>query len=168
MIQKIFDILQKQAYKAAERVITGGLSLGSRIVLGLGSALMALMLLSAAEGRGSVLYYLPGAFCLLITFACFTAGRVRQFLGSCIGIGIFGACLFYLLEDLTDRALWTGERPFSTVQSLTIMMLAGVPGAAYAARVRFGFRKPPSPQSAGLSARTPEQRVATPERKALE
>lgn len=148
MLEKIFDIFHKQAYKTSERVITAGLSIWSRVLLGSVSAVFALMLLSAAESRGG-LYYLPGAFCLLITFACFTAGRVRQFLGSCIGVVMFGTCLAILVEDLFDPSIWTGERPFSTVKSPLYLSLMGIPGGMYALRVRFGFRKPEPPAPAG-------------------
>jgi hypothetical protein len=149
LYEKLTGSFLNSAYKGAERVLTGsGLSLGSRIVLGLVCAVFGLVLLAAGDGRGSVLYYLPGAFCLLITFACFTAGRVRQFLGSCIGVAIFGLCLWWVIDSVVA---WTGEGGFPG-KPLTMMMLAGVPGAAYAWRVRFGLRRrqPPARRIAGF------------------
>ena len=133
-------------YEQANKTITAGLSLGARITLGLISGLFGVvMLLIAPPTDKAVYFHLFGAFCLLIAIASFTSGRVRQFIGSTIGAAIFIMGLWYLAMELLAGALWSGKRSEpSAYNALLYLFSIGVPGAAYAYKVRFGFNKSPS------------------------
>ena len=132
-------------YEQANNTITAGLSLGARITLGSISGLFgAVMMLIAPPTDKAVYFYLFGTFCLLVTIACFTSGRVRQFIGSTIGAAIFLVGLWYLAKELMVGALWSGRRSEpSAFNALLYLFSIGVPGAAYAYKVRFGFAEKP-------------------------
>jgi hypothetical protein len=134
-------------YERANEKINQGLSFGARVVLGIVSGFFgAIMFLAAppsTEPR-AVGFYAFGAFCLFITIACFTTGRVRQFIGSLIGTVIFLVGVAYLAAELTDGARWSDSRAGSTAfNAVRYLLFIGIPGIAYACKVRFGFRKAP-------------------------
>jgi hypothetical protein len=132
-------------YREANETINEGMSLGARIMLGSVSALFGVvMILIAPPTDKQVYFYLFGAFCLFIALACFTRGRVRQFLGSTIGVVIFFAGVVYLIAELTSGVLWSGRRSEPSVYNAILYLLfIGVPGGVYAYRARFGFAKKP-------------------------
>lgn len=132
-------------YEQANETINQGLSLGARIFLGSISGLFGVvMILVAPPTDKAVFFYLFGAFCLFISIACFTRGRIRQFVGSTIGVAIFIAGLAYLVAELTAGIYWSGQRSEPSVfNALLYLLFIGVPGAAYAYRARFGFPKKP-------------------------
>ncbi len=132
-------------YEQANETINQGLSLGARITLGIISGLFGIvMLLVAPPNDKAIYFYMFGAFCLLITVACFTKGRVRQFVGSSIGSAIFIMGLVYLGAELTGGVFWTGRRSEPSVfNAVMYLIFIGVPGAAYALKTRFGFPKKP-------------------------
>lgn len=83
-----------------------------------------------------------GAFCLLIAFVCATQGRVRQFIGSLIGFAIFAIAFWYVCTELATGVFWSDRRSEpSIVNALMFFAAFGIPGAIYAYKVRFGFRK---------------------------
>ena len=85
-----------------------------------------------------------GAFCLLIVVACVTKGRVRQFVGSCIGCVLFMPSGAYLLYELVSGPLFAGRRSeLSVINALLAFVAFGVPGIAYAVSARFGLSKRP-------------------------
>ena len=132
-------------YEQANKTINQGLSLGARITLGVISGLFGVvMLLIAPPTDKAIYFYLFGVFCLLITVASFTKGRVRQFVGSSIGSAIFIMGLAYLVSELAGGVFWSGRRSEPSVfNAVMYLVFIGVPGAAYAYKARFGFHKKP-------------------------
>ena len=132
-------------YEQANKTINQGLSLGARITLGLISGLFGdVMLLIAPPTDKAIYFYLFGTFCLFITVACVTSGRVRQFVGSVIGSAVFIMGLAYLVSELTAGVYWSSRRSEPSVfNALLYLFFIGLPGAAYAYKARFGFRKQP-------------------------
>ena len=132
-------------YRQASETINHGLSLGARIVLGLVSGLFGVVMLSIAPPTDKAIYfYLFGAFCLFIAIACFTTGRLRQCVGSAVGSAVFIIGLIYLLDEVTAGAYWSGRHSEpSVINALLFLFFIGLPGAAYAFKARFGFRKQP-------------------------
>jgi len=133
-------------YKRANAEINRGLSLGARMLLGSMAALSGLvMVLTAPTGEPRVVwFYSFGALCFLIMVACFTSGRVRQFIGSLIGCTIFLAGAVYLAVGLSGGTPWSDNHTSPSVYNAVMYLLSiGVPGVAYAYKVRFGFRRAP-------------------------
>lgn len=133
-------------YERANTEINHGLSFGARLLLGLMAALFGLvMVLTAPTGEPRVVwFYAFGIFCLFITVACFTSGRVRQFIGSLIGCIIFLAGVAYLIAELYGGVLWSGSRASPSVYNAAMYLLfIGIPSVVYACKVRFGFRRAP-------------------------
>ena len=127
-------------YRKANETINQGLSLGARILLGSVAALMGAMMILIAEPPNKAAFFAIGAFCLAIALACVTRGRVRQFIGSCIGVVIFLAGVAYLAWEIGNGVFWSGQRSQpSVVNAILYLVFIGVPGAAYAYKVRFGY-----------------------------
>ena len=134
-------------HRESRQTIEAGLSLGARIVLAIFSAVFGfvmILLASPESGSKRPFFYGFGAFCLLIAIACVTKGRVRQFVGSVIGCALFLVGIAYLANELFEGVLWTsrGGAP-SAYKAVLFLLLIGIPGATYALRQRFGFRKSP-------------------------
>ena len=135
-------------YKAAEEHIRQGLNLFPRILLGLVSGLFGVVLLffgihgfthNVENWFG---YAAFGLFCALIALACFTWGRVRQFIGSSIGLIIFGLACWYLIAEFNGGVLISGSRSKPSILNAIMFMGAfGIPGLSYTLFARFGFRK---------------------------
>lgn len=132
-------------YENAEAVITGGLSRGARITLGVTTALCgaAMFLVAPPMSEPRALgFHAFSVFCFLIAAACFTSGRTRQFIGSVIGCAIFLIGAAYLAEQLLKGSLLSERRGDTSVAGASLFFFSiGLPGAAYAYRTRFGFRK---------------------------
>jgi predicted membrane channel-forming protein YqfA (hemolysin III family) len=132
-------------HENARAAIEGGLSRGARITLVLFAGLFGVaMILIAPPDSDSKrwFFYVFGAFCLAIAIACVTRGRVRQFAGSLIGSAIFLAGVAYLVDALLHGTLWSlrGSDP-RAYDAIKYLLAIGIPGAWYAIRTRFGFRK---------------------------
>lgn len=133
-------------YERANSEINRGLSLGARLLLGCVSALFGLVMVLAAPTREprAVWFYAFGVFCFFITLACFTSGRVRQFIGSIIGCTIFLVGVAYLAVELSGGVFWSGSRASpSAYNAANYLLFIGIPGVVYAYKVRFGFRRAP-------------------------
>jgi hypothetical protein len=130
-------------YKAAEAHINKGLSPFSRFLLGVFSALFgAVMVLVAPPTDKAVFFYAFGIFCLLITVACVTKGAVRQFVGSVIGSVLLMLSGWYLYSEIAGGPFFSGRRSEpSVVNALFFFVAFGIPGAAYAIRTKFGWRR---------------------------
>ena len=132
-------------YEQAEQSIHEGLSLGARICLGSFAAVIgAMMILIAGPESGSkaAFFYGFGAFCLCIAVACVSTGRARQFVGSVIGTLVFLAGVAYLFAQIGDGVFWSSRRSEpSAFMAVLYLLFIGIPGAAYAFRTRFGFRR---------------------------
>ena len=133
-------------YKEAEEHIKKGLSLVPRILLGSISGLFAVVLLFIGvhgvthSVENWFAYFAFGMFCSLIALASFTRGRVRQFIGSCIGISIFGLACWYLIAELSGGILIGGKRSEPSIFNAILFMGAfGVPGITYTLMTRFGI-----------------------------
>ncbi len=132
-------------YEQANKSINRGLSLGARIFLGVVAGLFGIvMFLVAPPTEKAIFFYLFGTFCLLISVACFTQSRLRQFVGSVLGSSIFVLGLVYLIAEVSGGSLWSGRRSEPSVFNAALyLVFIGIPGAAYAYRTRFGFPKRP-------------------------
>lgn len=130
-------------YKLGEKIIKEGLSPVSRILLGTVSALFGLIMMGTASGTADpFVATMIGAFCFAITLACATWGRVRQFMGSFIGIALFCLSLVYLWSQATGGPqLWGSRSEPSVLNAVLFVIFLGVPGITYAAAARFGLRK---------------------------
>ena len=132
-------------HKQAEVTINQGLSLGARILLGLFATLFGVVMILTAPpeaGAKAMIFYALGAFCLLIAIACLTQGRARQFVGSIIGSAIFLAGIAYLCSELMHGVFWsTPLSEPSAFQAVLYLVFIGYPGASYAYRTGFGFRR---------------------------
>ena len=128
-------------YKQADEQINNGLSLGARIFLGSISALLGgVMIISAPENDKALMFYLFAGFCLLITLACFTKNRVRQFAGSIVGVLIFLAGVVYLISEIESGLFWSGQKSEPSVfNAMCYLFFIGLPGISYAYKTRFGF-----------------------------
>jgi hypothetical protein len=129
-------------YKAAEEQINKGLSPFSRFVLGFFSALFGVvMVLAAPPTDKAVFFYAFGIFCLLISVACVTKGRVRQLVGSVIGSILLILSGWYLYSQLTGGPFFSVRRSEPSVVNAWFFFVAfGIPGAAYAIKTKFGWR----------------------------
>lgn len=135
-------------YREAEEQINQGLSLVPRILLGSVSGLFgAVLLYFGIHGfihnvENWFGYFAFGMFCSLIALACFTWGRGRQFIGSCIGIIIFALACWYLIAEFSGGIIISGKRSEPSILNAILFMGAfGVPGITYTFFARFGFRK---------------------------
>jgi len=130
-------------YRIAEEEIGKGLSLGARLTLGIASALFGLtMLLVAPPTDKAAYFYMLAGFCFLICIACVTRGRIRQFIGSLIGTALFVLSLSYLgFEAMEGRIFSSSRSEPSLLNAIFFLIAFGIPGAAYAAKARFGLRK---------------------------
>lgn len=130
-------------YKAAQEQINKGLSPSARFVLGFFSALFgAVMVLAAPPTDKAVYFHAFGLFCILIGIACATRGRVRQFVGSAIGSILLVLSGWYLYSQLTGGPLISGSRGEpSLVNAWFFFVSFGIPGAGYAIKTRFGWRR---------------------------
>ena len=128
-------------YREAYEKITDGLGLIPRLILAFFSFLLALPMLLIASNPDAPIFYLGiGAFCALIGFSCITKGRVRQFLGSTIGLIVFLLAVWYLVSQLSfDRSLPLSKNEPSLLNAILFFFVFGLPGAAYSLSVRFGF-----------------------------
>lgn len=129
----------------ADQEVSADMSLPARLLLG-GTTLLigALMvrIASPEEGDNKLFFYAFAGFCFLISFACVARGRPRQFVGSVIGAVVFASGLWYLAATLSAGPLASASRGEpSMLNALLFMGFFGLPGAAYAWRTRFGFRK---------------------------
>ena len=115
----------------AGRITRYGLSFGARITLAVFAGFFGVIMLhvgSGWEGQGKMGINMFGTFCLFVAVACVTTGRVRQFVGSIIGCALCTIALWYVVTTSSD-------------DSLTFFVIFGIPGVAYAYKVRFGFSK---------------------------
>lgn len=128
-------------HRQAFMTITDGLGLGARVVLGAAALLFGLLTLLASEHQEeSGLQHVFTAFCLWIFVACFTKGRVRQFVGSAIGTAVFLVSLIYLVSEITRGVWWSWRDGAPSVhQAARFMFFFGLPGAIYAIGARFGL-----------------------------
>ena len=143
LIQLLGLCKEAPLYKAAEEQISKGLSPFSRFILGFFSTLFGVvMVLIAPPTDKAVFFYAFGIFCLLISAACVTKGRVRQFVGSVIGSILLLLSGWYLYSEITDGPLFTGRRSEpSVVNALFFLVAFGIPGVAYAIKTKFGWRR---------------------------
>ena len=130
-------------YKIAEKKIKEGLGPVARFLLGAVSALFGLIMVATASGTKDPFFATTiGIFCLAITLACVTWGRVRQFVGSIIGTALFCFSLVYLWSQLAGKSLLFGGRSEpSVLNAVLFIVFFGVPGFTYAVTARFGLRK---------------------------
>lgn len=135
-----------EPYKVAEETINEGLSPGARWALAIFSALFGLSMFfnapDAASPGGAKVF---GTFCIFIALACVTQGRVRQFIGSTIGVAIFSFALWYGYGQFDGGKVSSGSRGEPSIINAALFMLCfGIPGLTYAFKARFGFRRRPA------------------------
>ena len=127
--------------------VGGSMSLGARLLLGVVSLLVGVLMVliaSPEEGAKKLFFYGFGGFCFLSTLWCVTHGRVRSFVGSLVGVVVCATAIWYLAAMLLAGPATSASRSEpSVLNALLFLLVFGVPGAAYAWKVRFGFRKAP-------------------------
>jgi hypothetical protein len=130
-------------YKIAADKIKEGLGPGAKLILGAVSALFGVIMVGTASTTQDPFFAaMIGVFCFTITLACFTWGRVRQFLGSSIGVALFCLSIVYFWSQLTGKSLILGNRSEpSILNAVLFVIFFGVPGITYAFHARFGLRK---------------------------
>jgi uncharacterized membrane protein len=130
-------------HRVAAEKITQGLSLFPRIILAVVSGLFGVvMILVAPPTEKAFYFYSFGLLCILICVACLTTGRLRQFVGSIIGVALFATSLWYLYSQAVGgRIISQGRNEPSLLNSLLFFGAFGLPGIGYAAKVRFGMRR---------------------------
>ncbi|MCG6118057.1 MAG: hypothetical protein MEQ07_07665 [Aquimonas sp.] len=121
------------------------LGLGASLLLGISTLLIGLMMVLIAtpeEGAKKMFFYGFAGFCFLITIACLAQRRAREFAGSLVGVCVFTAGLWYLGSMLLEGpGSWLALDEPSALQAILFLLVFGLPGAAYALRLRFGFRR---------------------------
>lgn len=130
-------------YTLAEKTIKKGLGSVARILLGAVSAILGLIMVATASGTADPFFAtMIGAFCFAITLTCATWGRVRQFVGSFIGVALFGLSLAYLWSQVTGGPLFGSSRSEPSILAAVLFVIfLGVPGITYTAVARFGLHK---------------------------
>ena len=135
-------------YREAEEHINNDLSLLPRILLGSVSALFGVVLTwFGIHGFMNNIESWPamfsiGLFCLLISFANFTWGRLRQFIGSSIGIIVFILACWYLITQISGGSVISGKRSEpSILNAIFFMVFFGIPGITYTLTAKFGLNK---------------------------
>jgi hypothetical protein len=136
-------------YRIAAQEINKGLSLLPRLILGAFALLFGVVMALVAPPNDKAAYFYAFAiFCLLISVACVTTGRTRQFVGSIIGITLFLLTCGYTIHELLTGAPLVGPRSQPNVaNSFLCLVFFGLPGIAYAAKARFGFNLLPHSDS---------------------
>ena len=137
----IVEALGLLMYQEAEEKINEGLSPFSKILLGSVSGLFGLMMILIAPPTDKQLYfYLFGGFCCVISMACIFKGRVRQFLGSIIGMVLAILSIWYLTSQLLSGGPMFSARPDQSIfNAIMFTVFFGVPGLAYVVKAKFGF-----------------------------
>jgi hypothetical protein len=134
-----------ETYRHAADAIMAGLSPGARIAIGVGCVLFGVMMLATASStKAPVLGIAIGVFCLLIAAACVTKGRVRQFIGSLIGLALFLAALAYLWSELSGGKYLGAHGEPSVLNAVLFLVFFGIPGLTYVFLARFGLSKKPN------------------------
>ena len=130
-------------YNRAEKTINAGLSAPARYILAFFSALFGVvMLLGASLVDKPAFYYVFAGYCFLIAGICLVKGRLRKFLGSCIGLSLFCiACAYIVQEVLTGPVISTDRATPSVLGSIGFASAFGIPGLVYVWKVGFGFRQ---------------------------
>jgi hypothetical protein len=127
-------------YRHALKKISEGLGPFARFLLGVFSALFAVMIIVMAADSGNSFWGLViGIFCLAIAITCVTWGRVRKFAGSLLGAALFCMSLGYLWTELTGSRLLSLPGEPSVLNAGLFLLFLGIPGLAYALKARFGF-----------------------------
>jgi len=134
-------------YREAEEQINKGLSPFARILLGVISGLFGLMMIGIAPDTDKRIYfYLFGGFCLAICLACVFKGRVRQFLGSIIGICLVIVSIWYLASEIMSGGpLFSSRSEQSIFNAILFSIFFGLPGLSYAIKAKFGISKKQKP-----------------------
>ena len=130
-------------YRLAEQVIREGFSPFARFLLGFVSAVFGLIMFVWAAGTKDPLFgYLLSTFCFAISLACIFNGRMRQFIGSCIGMALFVLTVGYLGTQLLDGIWFTERRSEPSVfNALLALVFFGIPGIRYVVFAKFGMRR---------------------------
>ncbi|HEY8155633.1 MAG TPA: hypothetical protein VII72_16010 [Myxococcota bacterium] len=129
-------------YDVAEKKMNEGLSPFTRWLIALGSALFGVTTIVIADSSDApTLLILFGVFCLLIAVACVTTGRLRQFVGSTIGLALLLTGLSYIYSQMSGSPLVSRRSQPSLLNSLLFTFFFGLPGLRYAMRARFGLSR---------------------------
>ncbi len=117
------------------------LSTPARIILGIFSLIFTIIMFLHADSvnykNGSWIFT---CFCLAITFACFTKGRISQFFGSWIALGVVGASFFYVIVRIIE-IIEDAENILGMFEPIMFAVVFGMPSLSYLFSTQFGFAK---------------------------
>lgn len=125
-----------------EFMIGKGLGPAARYILAVFAALFGvIMVLSAPLSIKPIPQYAFAFLCFSIAAACVTRGRVRQFIGSFIGLTIFASAVLYLVTEAVSGAAISSSSGPSLLGAVMYMTFFGAPALAYVWQARFGVRR---------------------------
>ena len=119
------------------------MSLVARILIGVICLLVAgLMVIIAPDDENRIGFYGIAAFAVAAGAFCFASARLKDFLGSCVGVAAFVAGLWYLAGQLDSGEVYSGSRSRpSIINAVLFLVVFGLPGLLFALKTRFGFRR---------------------------
>jgi hypothetical protein len=118
-------------------------SLGARVFLGIFCFLVAaMMFLIAPDDENRMGFFGIAIFAAAAAVFLLSSGRLRDFLGSCVGLTLFALGLWYLAGQLDAGEVYSGSRSRPSItNAILFIVVFGLPGLLFAAKARFGFRK---------------------------
>src|SRR5689334_21319126 len=123
------------------------MSLGARIAIALFATLIGVLMAEIApDGEKALPFYAFAAFCISISIASLTPGRISQLFGSLGAAGVLGVGLLYFTSMLLDGPIFTGRSSDqSLVNAVLFLFVFGTPSVLYLWHARFGIgRKSPT------------------------
>ena len=116
-----------------------------KLLLAIVCALFGIMMILIAPRDAGIpwVYYGFGAFCLLITAACFTDGRSQEFIVSLLATAVFGIGVWYLVVSFNDLYASSGRKKSGFIGAIGFMLTFGLGAANLVRGARFGFRTEP-------------------------
>ena len=119
------------------------MSVWVRILLGAICLLVAaLMAAIAPDDHNRIGFYGVSAFAGAAAAFLILSGRPRDFFGSCVGLALFAAGIWYLAGQLDAGHLYSGSRSRPSLLNAVLFLVSfGLPGVVFAVRTRFGFRR---------------------------
>ncbi|MCO1337014.1 hypothetical protein MO867_22070 [Microbulbifer sp. OS29] len=129
-------------HNEAQRVIGKGLSLFSRVLLGLVAGLFGVVMVLIAPGMSKPIgIYGFGAFCIAISLLCVFTGKYRNYLGRLVGAVVFAVSMCFLVNEISGSKLISSSKAEPAIINAVLFFLAfGLPGGWFAAKGKFPIK----------------------------